>query len=112
MRAAPPDRGGPMKRHTWLLSGAAVGAAAMFFLDPDRGRRRRHMASDRAHSAIGDIEQLADKAERDLAHRTQGLAARVRGAGGTTKRRGTGVLRRGTPEQRLACAVTGGLLAL
>lgn len=34
----------------WLVA-AAAGAAAMFFLDPDRGRRRRVMARDRAARA-------------------------------------------------------------
>lgn len=94
---------------SWLLGGAVLGAASMYFLDPDRGKRRRHQAVDRARGALSDVEQLAGKAERDLEHRSRGLAARARGA---PARRGPGLrmLVGGTPEQRLLQGVAGGAL--
>ncbi|HEX3481961.1 MAG TPA: SRPBCC family protein [Kofleriaceae bacterium] len=101
-----------MTRHTpisWLLGGAVLGAASMYFLDPDRGKRRRHQAVDRARGALSDVEELAGKAERDLEHRSRGLAARVRGA--PARRRGLRTLVDGTPEQRLLQGVGGGALA-
>lgn len=102
-----------MTRHTsisWLLGGAVLGAASMYFLDPDRGKRRRHQAVDRARGALSDVEELAGKAERDLEHRGRGLAARVRGAP-SHRGRGLRMLIDGTPEQRLMQGVAGGALA-
>jgi uncharacterized membrane protein len=102
-----------MTRYTpisWLLGGAVLGAASMFFLDPDRGKRRRHQAVDRARGALSDVEELAGKAERDLEHRSRGLAARVRGAP-SPRGRGLRMLIGGTPEQRLLQGVAGGALA-
>lgn len=95
---------------SWLLGGAVLGAASMYFLDPDRGKRRRHQAVDRARGALSDVEQLAGKAERDLEHRSRGLAARVRGA---PARRGRGLrmLVGGTPEQRLLQGIAGSALS-
>lgn len=97
-----------MTRHTpisWLLGGAVLGAASMYFLDPDRGKRRRHQAVDRARGALSDVEELAGKAERDLEHRGRGLAARVRQA------RKPRLLADGTPEQRLLQGSAGAALA-
>ena len=42
-----------------LLVGATVGAAIMFFLDPNRGARRRHLAYDKAG-------RLARRGKREL----------------------------------------------
>lgn len=95
---------------SWLLGGAVLGAASMYFLDPDRGKRRRHQAVDRARGALSDVEELAGKAERDLEHRGRGLAARVRGAS-AHRGRGLRMLVGGTPEQRLLQGVAGGALA-
>ncbi len=102
-----------MTRHTsisWLLGGAVLGAASMYFLDPDRGKRRRHQTVDRARGALSDVEELAGKAERDLEHRGRGLAARARGAP-SHRGRGLRMLIDGTPEQRLLQGVAGGALA-
>jgi uncharacterized membrane protein len=96
---------------SWLLGGAVLGAATMYFLDPDRGKRRRHQAVDRARGALSDVEELAGKAERDLEHRGRGFAARVRGAP-AGRRRGLRLLGGGTPEQRLLQGGAGGALAI
>lgn len=89
-----------------LVGGAALGAASMYFLDPDRGKRRRHRAVDRARGAVTDVEELAGKAERDLEHRGRGFAARVRQAGPSR------LLAGGSPEQRLLQGGVGAALAL
>jgi hypothetical protein len=58
----------------------AVGAALMYVMDPDRGRRRRALLRDKmnraAHAGVG----AAGVAGRDLAHRTSGLSARLQRA--------------------------------
>ncbi len=41
-----------------LLSGIGVGAALMYVLDPDRGRRRRALARDKAVSIAGKTGDL------------------------------------------------------
>lgn len=52
----------------WFLAGAA-GAALMFFLDPDRGARRRHIARDRVAAAarreVGRVRRLQRRAASD-----------------------------------------------
>lgn len=103
-----------MTRHSplsWLVTGAGLGAASMYFLDPARGRRRRHRAVDRVRGAVRDVDDLASKAERDLKNRARGLEARVRGShpARPTARR---LLSEGTPERRLLEGGLGGLLAL
>ncbi|HVK66864.1 MAG TPA: hypothetical protein VM694_20405 [Polyangium sp.] len=53
---------------TSLFWGAAAGAAAMFLLDPDQGRRRRSMLSEQAR-----------RTERRFALRAREFAQRLRG---------------------------------
>ena len=55
-----------------LSIGAALGALAAFFLDPQAGRRRRHAFRDRAR---GSVRRKTRKAE----HVLRGLAAEVYG---------------------------------
>jgi uncharacterized membrane protein len=57
---------------------AAAGAAAMYWLDPDNGRRRRALARDRISSAAASVSDLTGAGSRDLKHRAQGMSARVR----------------------------------
>ena len=66
-----------------LLAGLGLGAALMFFLDPDRGIRRRHLASDQAGRSLRKAaRRLRDEATRAKDH-AQGtaleLGARFRG---------------------------------
>jgi osmotically-inducible protein OsmY len=58
-----------------LLIGAALGAAGFYFLDPENGRRRRHVAEDRAKAFLRrrsrDAQSAASYAEgvaRGAAH--------------------------------------------
>jgi uncharacterized membrane protein len=59
------------------IGGAAAGAALMYLADPNRGKRRRAIARDRAAACWRDVTNEFDKATRDLSNRTQGLAAAV-----------------------------------
>jgi uncharacterized membrane protein len=99
------------RRISVLLAGASIGAASMYFLDPRRGRRRRHGLEDRARAAIDGIEDIAGKAVRDTANRMRGTLARARGATGRSSRR-RGLFAEGLPERRLFEAGAGISFAL
>jgi uncharacterized membrane protein len=61
-----------------LLAVAGAGAAAMFFLDPARGRRRRHLARDKVVHQLHDAGAAIATTGRDLSNRTRGLVAAAR----------------------------------
>lgn len=65
------------KNQSWVavLGAAALGAAAMYLSDPDRGRRRRALIKDKARSAVNKTGNAIDVASRDLGNRMQGLRA-------------------------------------
>jgi uncharacterized membrane protein len=94
---------------TSLLGAAGLGAATVYFLDPQRGRRRRHVLQDRVRGAVHEIEDLADKAQRDVENRARGLAAR---ATGSAPSRNADMLSVGMPARRLLEGGGGSLLAL
>jgi hypothetical protein len=56
-----------------IISGAGIGALLMYFLDPDRGRRRRAMLQDQATKASRKISDAADATARDVRNRSAGL---------------------------------------
>jgi gas vesicle protein len=58
-----------------LLTGAGVGAALAFMLDPDRGRRRRALVTDQMTRASRTTRRALDATARDLGNRARGLAA-------------------------------------
>lgn len=60
------------------LLGIACGAAAMYWLDPAAGRRRRAVFRDKLTSVSIDLGDAIGVARRDLTYRTRGLGARVR----------------------------------
>jgi hypothetical protein len=60
-----------------LLRGAAFGAAAMYVLDPDKGRRRRAIARDKATSLLTEAAETVREAKRDITNRAQGARARA-----------------------------------
>ncbi|HVL76286.1 MAG TPA: SRPBCC family protein [Noviherbaspirillum sp.] len=64
-------------RWTKWLGGAAVGALAMYFSDPERGRRRRALTRDKMQSLVTQTGNAMDVARRDLGNRVQGLRARA-----------------------------------
>ena len=61
-----------------IAAAFAAGAAAMYYLDPETGRRRRAMVRDRSVAARHDLEDFASDATRRASNRLQGAAARTR----------------------------------
>jgi hypothetical protein len=61
------------------LVGVALGATAMFLLDPVQGRRRRALLRDRVVAGSNDVREFAEAAGRDTTHRTRGLVATMYG---------------------------------
>lgn len=65
------------RRPTRLAAvGAGLGAAAMYFLDPVRGRRRRGVARSKVYHYAHEAPGTAEMTARDLRNRTKGLLAR------------------------------------
>lgn len=61
-----------------VLTGLGLGAGLMYFLDPERGRRRRALVRDQiAHSAHVGADAMSATG-RDLGQRATGAAARTR----------------------------------
>jgi hypothetical protein len=64
---------------TGMLRGLAIGAGAMYFLDPDRGRRRRALVRDQWRGLSHLTGDFFDKALRDAQNRFEGTLAEVAG---------------------------------
>lgn len=62
---------------SWL-AGITLGALAMYFSDPDRGRRRRALMRDQVEHWTREAGCAIDVASRDLTNRLQGVRARAR----------------------------------
>jgi uncharacterized membrane protein len=62
------------------LMGLGIGAGLMYFLDSERGRRRRALVRDKIAHTLNVSTDAAGTTRRDLAHRAAGTAARVRNA--------------------------------
>jgi hypothetical protein len=60
-----------------VVRAALLGAAAMYWLDPDKGRRRRAIAVDKAARWSREVSHFAAVAARDLAHRLEGMRAQT-----------------------------------
>lgn len=58
-----------------ILMSAAIGAAAMYFFDPQAGRRRRARTRDKAEHAARKLRHAYDVTARDTRHRMMGLQA-------------------------------------
>ena len=56
------------------LAGIGAGAAVMYFMDPDRGRRRRALVRDKAVSAGHAFTDTVNARTKDLANRGYGMA--------------------------------------
>lgn len=64
----------------------AIGAGAMYFLDPEQGERRRARLRDQVLSWQSDMLDLWDAGRRDLKYRARGLQADVKsGVTGTSE---------------------------
>jgi hypothetical protein len=63
-----------------MLTGLGLGVGLMYFLDPDRGRRRRALVRDQLARASRVSGAAIGTLSRDMAHRASGVAARARGA--------------------------------
>jgi hypothetical protein len=61
-----------------LLSGAALGASAMYLLDPRAGARRRALIRDQMTRATHKTGDALDALGRDAANRARGIAAETR----------------------------------
>jgi BON domain-containing protein len=63
-----------------MLTGLGFGVGLMYFLDPERGRRRRALVRDKmAHAAHAGTDAFG-AFRRDVSHRLAGVGARARDA--------------------------------
>jgi hypothetical protein len=63
-----------------LISGASAGLAAMYFLDPEQGRRRRVLFMDQVNKYTRVSTKWLDATVRDLRNRSEGIAIEARKA--------------------------------
>jgi BON domain len=61
------------KRAAQAIAAGAAGAVATFFLDPESGRRRRHVAVDRAKAFVRHRAAEADRRARYAAGQAKGV---------------------------------------
>ena len=66
-------------RYGSLLGSLGVGALAMYFMDPDRGRRRRALVRDQAVRASRLLREARSVTAADVANRSSGMWAAFRG---------------------------------
>jgi len=67
-----------MSKPITLLAGTGIGAALMYYFDPDRGTRRRSLARDQVRRATSKARRSADAAVKDVTNRTRGTFAELR----------------------------------
>ena len=68
-------RSSPGGKATALLTGLGIGAALMYVLDPERGKRRRALVRDKAVSLANQTGRAVAKKSRDLSNRAKGMAS-------------------------------------
>lgn len=61
-----------------LIGGASFGAGLMFFLDPDRGKRRRALARDKGIRWSRKTSDFAGSTSRDVRNHSIGMGAAVK----------------------------------
>ncbi len=64
-----------------LLTGLGLGVGLMYFMDPERGRRRRALVRDKVTHTTRACTGTMSAVCADLAHRSAGLFARARRIG-------------------------------
>ncbi|MFO7287926.1 MAG: SRPBCC family protein [Gammaproteobacteria bacterium] len=67
-----------MNRGTWTLLSAGIGAAAMYYFDPARGRHRRALVRDRVVHVRHKAQHELGVVGRDLRNRAIGTTASLR----------------------------------
>jgi uncharacterized membrane protein/osmotically-inducible protein OsmY len=65
-----------------VLTGFGLGVGLMYFLDPERGRRRRARVRDQVAHATRITGDAAGATGRDVSHRASGVVSRLRSAVG------------------------------
>jgi hypothetical protein len=60
-----------------FVSGRALGAASLWFLDPRRGGQRRAIVRDKMKHVAHELEQAARVGGHDLVHRAEGVRAEL-----------------------------------
>ena len=66
-----------MNKALLLSTGLGIGTAAMFLLDPDRGKRRRALVRDKFALATRKTGECMGVTARDLSNRTRGTIAAI-----------------------------------
>lgn len=61
-----------------IAVGAAAGALAVYFMDPQEGRRRRAIVRDKVYGKLGSFDEASKVVAVDLRNRAQGLFAGLR----------------------------------
>lgn len=67
-----------MNNKAALVGGIGLGAALMYFFDPDRGRRRRALIRDKCEAAANKTGDYAGKISRDMRNRAYGVVAETK----------------------------------
>ena len=62
-----------------LLGAIGAGAALMYFLDPDSGKRRRALLRDQVEHGRNVMQDVTESAVRNAANHTRGAIARIQG---------------------------------
>ena len=68
-----------LRNNRALLMGLGLGVGLMYFMDPERGRRRRALVRDKVAHTTRVSSKALGAVGLDLAHRAAGLIARARG---------------------------------
>jgi uncharacterized membrane protein len=69
-----------MKKTTAVIGGLGIGAGLMYFLDPDRGKRRRADIGNKVRHVVSKADDAVGKTARDLANRLTGIIAEAESA--------------------------------
>lgn len=67
-----------MNKATAVSMGLGIGIGTMYFLDPDRGRRRRALVRDKTLSAVRTADEAIAITSCDVSNRTRGVIAETR----------------------------------
>jgi osmotically-inducible protein OsmY len=67
-----------MNNKTAIVGAVGIGAALMYFFDPDRGKRRRALVRDKVESAGNKATVYAEQMGRDIRNRAYGVVAETK----------------------------------